>query len=225
MEEKTFTPKELQNTTPLKGQEYCAYVYLMGKEPRNGVHGLIKIICTGSSEKDVKANVAQLMNDNKLEKNLPHINIGPTGTYGHITSGSNPDADKEIYNTVTKQMVTEIDNDITEKRKAAAREVREATKKVQQESNEAMEEDPFSYETYCAHRSMYVTAASRVKQMEGELEHIKMIKNKALKARREVEKKHPAYRLKYKQQYVNAETEEEEEEEKGGRDDLLASRG
>ena len=204
----TFTLKDLKSSKPLDGQEFCAYVYLLSQEPVNNIHGLFKVIATGSSSDAVQNTITKMIDQGKLEANLPHINIGPTGTYGRLMSGEDPKAERDVYNTSTKRVVTQIENEITEKRKAAANEVKEATKRVQEESKQNIADDPESYETYTAHRGRLVTVSTRLKQLEGELEFLKNIKKKTILAIREVEKKHAPYKLKYKRDYVNAEVED-----------------
>lgn len=199
--EAKITAKELKNTEPPKGQEWCAYTALMSKEPTNGVYGVIKILCTGANEKAVRDTVLEMFNTGRLEVDLPIVKYQPTGHYKYITYGHDPKANKEVYNTTTKRVAGEAEAQLNEKRKQAAKEMREAERRLREETEQAKEEDPYSYEVYCSYRGSLVTASSRLKQLQEEVDLIKGIKSKAITALKEISTRHGNYKHRYNEQF------------------------
>jgi len=201
-DEIVFTSKDIHNTKPLVGQEWCAYTYNLSKVPSNNIYGLFKVICTGTTEAGVKETVIKMLDDQKLERYLPFVKYCETGLYKLlIGGGSDPKADKEVYNTTTKKVVGELEHAVTEKRKAAAKELQESEARLRKESEDTLEDDPYSFETYCAYRGTLQTATTRIRQLEGEITHIKSVKNKSSIKVKEISRKHGNYNLKYKTQF------------------------
>lgn len=207
-----FTSKDLHNSKPLPEQKWCAYTYLLAKVPQDNKYGVIKVICTGATEEAVKKTVTTMLNEGNLEKNLPSIKYCPTGEYKLLINGSDPVAEKDVYNTTTKTMTTELEREITDKKKKAAQELREAEAKLREESEDALINDPYSFDTYCAHRGALTTASSRLIQLQGEMDMIKKVKERAQKAVNEITRKHGNYKLKYKAKFQATEEINDNEE-------------
>jgi hypothetical protein len=197
-----ISAKNLKTTKPVPGQEHFAYVNIMVKEPKNNIYGVMKVLCTGPTEEWVTDKVHWMFNEGLLEKELPGgVKYGLTGQYGILKGGIDENDNVEVYNTATREVVGESDQLIAEKRKAAAKELQDAERRMKEESKEAVKNDPDSFDTYSMYRGMYHTAATRVKQLEGELEHIKKLRNKAAKNLRRIEQTHANYKLKYGKVY------------------------
>lgn len=193
MKQSSMTPKELQKTTPLPGQEWCAYTYLLLPEPQNNVYGVIKIVGFAESEDELRQLIAAMFDSGELEENLPFVRIRKTGFYSYIVPGNDREAETLAYNTEDNEYVGEAQRQLAEREKKSIKSIQRQMKKLKKESQYYYEDDPESYEVYAQARAQEESVTSWLKQQEKIIAEQKKNLVKASKRRKDLARRFPLY--------------------------------
>lgn len=190
----------LKVTKPISGQEWCAFVYLLVKEPKDGLYGVVKMICTGSSMAEVENRVIEMIDKGEIEKDLPTICIQKTGYYRYLAAGGDPNAQKEAYNVNTKEKIIEPRKIAAERRKEQIAETNRQMEELREESEKGRDQNPDSYENYKFYKVQVGMIDPYIKKAEMELEELKKTKAKSIKEVQRVERQFGNYRLKFEKE-------------------------
>ena len=129
----TMSVDHLQVTKSLPGQEYCAFVYLLVKNPETPLYGVTKVLCTGSSMDEVENHVTTMIDNGTLEKDLPSIKICRTGHYKYLLAGASDNDQKEAYNVQTKEKIIDTKKIAAERRKNQIKETNQQIEDIRAE--------------------------------------------------------------------------------------------
>lgn len=197
VERNVFTVDSLQKTTPLVHQEFCAYTYLLLPEPTNNVYGVLKVICTGNSVEACENIIKEKIEKGDLEAQLPFISVVPTGRYRYIHPGGDPHNVKDVYNTVTKEVVHTERDKFVEKRKQRAQEMEKREEEIRQDAQAKLEKDPESYETY-AHLTVKENGINAyIKEQQRLIDKQKKVLVETTKKRQTLDRKFPKYKRQF----------------------------
>lgn len=205
---------KLHNSPAFKGQEWCAYTFLLIPNPQTDNYGICKVLCFGSTQQAVEKLVYEMLDDGRIEAGIPFIRVCPTGMYRYLKAGGDDRDLKESYDLNTKTSVIESSKLIAEKRKKEMREMQERMNDLKEEAKEERKQDPDSYEAYVFHRNQLDMSRQREKQLSSEVELLKKIMSKASKEAKRIESQHGNFKLKYSTQFQKpVDTEEKGKEE------------
>lgn len=196
---KVEVPKssQLHATRAVPKQDYCAYVYLIALEPKDNVHGIIKVLCTGESIKECEQIIAAMFNSNELEHHLNFIRIAPTGSWRYLIPGGEPTAEKDVFNIQTGSTTANFGKEVDERRRKQNRELKEKVELLIKESEEAVEDDPNSYETYMFQRVKNTGANQQIQELKKEKKRMeKLAKDSSNKLTR-LESEFPEYKQRF----------------------------
>lgn len=192
---------KLHNTPCLKGQEWCAYTFLLIPKAKiseaSDNYGVAKVICFGTTSKEVEKIVQEMLDDGRIEKGLPFIRVSPTGWYRFLKAGGDDRDLKESYDLNTKEAIVDTSNLLAEKRKREMREMKERMDELKGEAKQERKAEPDSYEVYAYHRTQFDMSSQRERQLKAELEFLQGIKLKAQKAFTRIEREHGNFKLKF----------------------------
>ncbi len=192
---------KLTNTPCLKGQEYCAYTFLLIPNPQTDNYGVIKVVMFGTTMEEVEEEVKKMLDDGRLEKDLPFIRICRTGDYRYLKAGGDDRDAKESYNLETQETVIAAQKLMQDKRKKKVKEMKQREKDLKQEAEDEREADPNSFEVYAYFRTTISTATQRLKQLQGEMDQINKVKGKALRESQRIQREHGNFKLRYEKQF------------------------
>lgn len=169
----------LHPTPPPQGQTYCAFTYLLVKDPKTPEYGILKVLCTGSTKKEVETTVATMMKSGELEPEIPFVSIRRTGYYTKIVAGGDPAVPKDNIDVQTGEVVNEIKKEAAEKRKKEMKEMERRLDDLAESSKEKADSASDSFETYKYHRVQAMMVTQRIAQLETELKEVQKVKKKA----------------------------------------------
>lgn len=190
----------LHHTKSPVGQEFCAYTYLLIKEPKTPQYGVIKILCTGSSAMEVEQKVAAMMKSGELEPEIPFVSIRRTGHYSYLVAGGDPKVVKEGVDVQTGELVNEVKKTTADKRKKEMKEMERRLDDLAESGQEKAEASSDPFDTYKYHRIQASMVTQRMKQLEDELEYIKKIKKKAATNIVQLERQHGNFRMRFEKE-------------------------
>ncbi|MFS8159287.1 MAG: hypothetical protein ACMG6E_03575 [Candidatus Roizmanbacteria bacterium] len=190
---------KLNATRPLPGQEYCAYVYLIATKPENNVHGVINVLCTGKTEKEVEDTVKAMFDSGQLSAHLNFVRITGSGTWRFLIPGGEPTAEKDIYNIKTQATTSEFAKSFDEKRRKQNKELKARVELLMKESQEAIEDDPESFETYKFMHVRRVGVRQQLEEMAKEKVRLDQLELESTAKINELDVKFPDYIVKLSQ--------------------------
>ena len=205
---------KLHNSPSPKGQEWCAYTFLLIPNPQTDNYGIVKVLCFGTTKQEVEKQVHEMLDDGRIEKGIPFVRVCPTGVYRYLKAGGDDRDMKESYDLNTKESIIESSQLIADKRKKEMREMKDRMDELKSEAKDERKQDPDSYEAYIFHRNQLDMSRQREKQLSSEVEVLKKILLKATKEVKRIESQHGNYKLKFSTQFSKpVEAEEKGKEE------------
>lgn len=190
----------LKITPSPSGQEYCAFTYLLVKDPKTPCYGIIKVLCTGRTMEEVETRVTEMMDNGTLEKEIPFVKITKTGGYRYLIAGGQDDDPKEAYNLQTKEKIVEPRKMLAERRKQQMKDMNEQMEDLRKESQEERETNPDSYEVYKFYKVQLDMIDPYIKRAEAELKKLIETKKKSINNVQRVERQFGNYRLRYEKE-------------------------
>jgi hypothetical protein len=190
----------LHSTPSAPGQEYCAFTYLLIKDPKTPEYGIIKVLCTGPTIDDVQQRVASMMKSGQIEPEIPFVAIRRTGRYVRLIAGGDPKVLKEGVDVQTGQLVNEVKKMNVDKRKAEMKEMDRRLDELKESSEEKATTAPDPFEAYKYSRVQAMMAAQRSSQLEDEMKEVNKIKKKAANSISRIESQYGTFKKRFEQE-------------------------
>lgn len=209
---------QLRATRVVPAQKWCAYTYLIAKEPKEGIHGTLKVLCVGSTQEEVKSTLRAMWDAKELNPHLPFVRVAATGHWQFLNVAAKEEL-SDAYNMQTKSMATEFGKEFDERRREAERELRERAAELQRDQEEELKNGEDTFETYTFNRMRKVGVIDRIRVLEEELKKMKKLKVETIRTIHQLERAHPLFRRKFekdaapmvhKEQYQEDEIPQEE---------------
>jgi hypothetical protein len=190
---------QLHNTPPEKGQEWCAFTYLLVPEPKTSTYGTVKILCFGSTDREVEAIVGEMMKSGELERSIPFVQVVKTGHWRKLVAGGEKSDVAVTMNAMDGTILSEVHKERARRNADATRELDEQMRRVKEESEGKNFETP--YEEYCRFRTQITMAVQRERQLEQELKQVKQARGNGITKVRQIEREYGTFRLKFDKEY------------------------